>query len=719
MRKKLKKFVTILFALTVLLSLTSVLAVTELETEQGSSYQYGYWRNVLSAPVAYTCTDSFSLRTLSQASGSPEDISIGEDGTCYIVDKTQNCLYIIGPDFSDFKIIKEYTFEGKSYPFNQPEGVFALKGRIYIANSGGITDETKDEKGDTTGGNIVILDKQGNTVKVIQSPSLKEMTTTIRFEPVKVAADLQGRLFVISRNQTQGIVRLTEEGEFVGYLGAVRVNPTPWQLFLRAIASDEMKKGMLKFIPTEYSNLTTDSDGFVYCVVETVDSGDIYSAIYGNAVVSRLPVRKLNSLGNDILDIGGLPPVGDIEFAMYGSEGGSSKFIDVSVSKNGVYSVLDGKRNRIFTYDTDGNLLYVFGGKGSGRDQLSQPAAISYYGDEIFVLDKENETVKRFSPTPYAQSILMAIQFHKDGEYEKENEIWQQIKKEYIGSDLAYLGIGKNAYVNGNYKEAMVYFKTINDKEYYSKAFSAATRKTIEKNLYWLIPVAIASVILLAVGIRYLLRALLKSKNPTLQGVLYGGHVILHPFDGFWDIRHEKKGSFLSATIILIAAYLVDVLFIRFQPYIFQTLNLDETNVFVKGLSDIILPVFMWVISNWCFTTLFDGKGTASDIYIATCYSLFPIVVFMPIILVVSQAFALDAMPIYNALIALVYVWVGFMIFSSTLTIHQFSFLKTVGMVILTLIGIAVIIFISLLCLNLFVEIASFIGSIYKELAYF
>jgi hypothetical protein len=127
----------------------------------------------------------------------------------------------------------------------------------------------------------------------------------------------------------------------------------------------------------------------------------------------------------------------------------------------------------------------------------------------------------------------------------------------------------------------------------------------------------------------------------------------------------------------------------------------------------------MWVISNWCFTTLFDGKGTASDIYIATCYSLFPIVVFMPIILVVSQAFALDAMPIYNALIALVYVWVGFMIFSSTLTIHQFSFLKTVGMVILTLIGIAVIIFISLLCLNLFVEIASFIGSIYKELAYF
>ncbi len=704
MRIKLEKFITTLLILLILLPLTSALAVTELETEQGSSYLYGYWKNVLSAPVAYTCTNSFSLRELTQASGSLEDISVGEDGTCYVADKTQNCIYVLGTDFSSKKIIKDYTVGGKTSPFNQPEGVFAYEGKIYVAN--------------TAGRNIIKLNGEGKTLQVIKSPTLKEMTTTIEFEPIKVSADSQGRLFVISRNQTQGIVRLTAEGKFIGYLGAVRVNPTPLQLFYRAIASEEMKKGMLKFIPTEYSNLTTDSDGFTYCVVETVDSGDIYSAIYGGATVSRLPVRRINSLGNDILNIGGLPPVGDIDFAMYGSEGGSSKFIDVAVNKNGIYSVLDGKRNRIFTYDIYGNLLYIFGGRGSGVDQLSQPVAISYYGDEIFVLDKETETVKCFSPTPYARSILKAMQYHVDGEYEKENQIWQQIKKEYIGSDLAYLGIGKNAYINGDYEGAMAYFKTINDKTYYSKAFSATTRKRVEDNLLWLLPVVVVSVGALVVGLRYLLRALKKIKSPALQGVLYGGHIILHPFDGFWDIRHEKRGNFLSATIILIAAYMADVLFVRFQPYLFQTLNLDETNVFLKGLSDIILPVFMWVVSNWCFTTLFDGKGTASDIYVATCYSLFPIVVFIPIILVISQVFTVDAMPIYYALITFVYVWVGFMIFSSTLTIHQFSFTKTIAMIILTLVGIAVIIFISLLCLNLLVEIVSFLSSIYKEITY-
>ena len=704
MRIKLEKFITTLLILLILLPLTSALAVTELETEQGSSYLYGYWKNVLSAPVAYTCTNSFSLRELTQASGSLEDISVGEDGTCYVADKTQNCIYVLGTDFSSKKIIKDYTVGGKTSPFNQPEGVFAYEGKIYVAN--------------TAGRNIIKLNGEGKTLQVIKSPTLKEMTTTIEFEPIKVSADSQGRLFVISRNQTQGIVRLTAEGKFIGYLGAVRVNPTPLQLFYRAIASEEMKKGMLKFIPTEYSNLTTDSDGFTYCVVETVDSGDIYSAIYGGATVSRLPVRRINSLGNDILNIGGLPPVGDIDFAMYGSEGGSSKFIDVAVNKNGIYSVLDGKRNRIFTYDIYGNLLYIFGGRGSGVDQLSQPVAISYYGDEIFVLDKETETVKCFSPTPYARSILKAMQYHVDGEYEKENQIWQQIKKEYIGSDLAYLGIGKNAYINGDYEGAMAYFKTINDKTYYSKAFSATTRKTVQNNLLWLLPVVVVSVGALVVGLRYLLRALKKIKSPALQGVLYGGHIILHPFDGFWDIRHEKRGNFLSATIILIAAYMADVLFVRFQPYLFQTLNLDETNVFLKGLSDIILPVFMWVVSNWCFTTLFDGKGTASDIYVATCYSLFPIVVFIPIILVISQVFTVDAMPIYYALITFVYVWVGFMIFSSTLTIHQFSFTKTIAMIILTLVGIAVIIFISLLCLNLLVEIVSFLSSIYKEITY-
>ncbi len=699
------KIITVLLSVLILLSLTSASAVTELESEQGSSYQYGYWKNVLSAPTAYTCTSSMNLRELTGASGSLEDLAMGENGECYVVDKKNNCIYVLGPDFSSSKTIKEYTVNGNKQPFMEPEGIFAAGGKIYIAN--------------TAKPNIVVLDYEGNTLQVIKAPSMEDMTTTVEFEPIKISVDAQGRIFVISRNQTQGIVKLNAQGEFIGYLGAIRVNPSALQLFYRAIASDEMKSRMLQFIPTEYNNLTTDSDGFVYCIVGTLNSADIYNAINARTAATRLPVRKINGLGNDILNNTGIfPPVGDIGFAMYGSEGGSSTFADVTVNKDGIYSLLDDWRNRIFTYDTSGNLLYVFGGKGNALDQLSQPVAIAYYGDSIYVLDKATETVKCFTPTTYAKNLLDATKYHLQGEYEKENQLWNQIKKEYISSDLAYLGIGRNAYINGNYDEAMKYFKMINNKIYYSKALSMSARKKMEANILWLLPVFLIAVAVVVIGFRFVLKAMRRSKSPTVQGVLYGGYVISHPFDGFWDIRHEGRGNMRSATVILAAAFFVDVLFTRFQPYLFNNLNMAETNVFLRGFSNIVLPVMMWVVSNWCFTTLFDGKGTASDIYTATCYSLFPLVLFVPIILVVSQVFTADAQSIYSAMITLVYVWIGFLLFSSTLTIHQFTFTKTIAMILLTLIGIAIIIFISLLCFTLLADIIDFLSSIYKESFY-
>lgn len=703
-KKPIKTLITLLPVL-ITLSLTSASAVTELESEQGNSYQYGYWKNVLSAPTAYTCTGSMSLRELTGASGALEDLAIGEKGECYVVDKKNNCVYVLGPGFSGSKTFKEYTADGKTHTFMAPEGLFAIGGRIYIAN--------------TAKPNIVVLDTEGNTLQVIDPPTMKEMTTEVKFEPIKVSVDSQGRLFIISRNQTQGIVKLNAKGEFIGYLGAIRVNPSALQLFYRAIASDEMKSRMLRFIPTEYSNLTIDNDGFVYCIVGTLNSGDIYSAINSRIAATRLPVRKINGLGNDILDNTGIfPPVGDINFAMYGSEGGASTFSDVAVNKDGIYSLLDDRRNRVFTYDTSGNLLYVFGGKGNALDQLSQPVAIAYFGDSIYVLDKATETVKCFTPTTYAKNLLKATKYHLLGEYEKENKLWHQIKKEYISSDLAYLGIGRYAYINGNYDEAMKYFKMINNKTYYSKALSMSIRKKMEANIFWLLPVFFVAVAAVVIGFRYALRAMKRSKSATVQGVLYGGHVILHPFDGFWDIQHEGRGNIRSATVILAAAFLTDVFFIRFQPYLFNPLNLAETNVFLKGISDIILPVMMWVVSNWCFTTLFDGKGTVSYIYTATCYSLFPLVLFVPIILVVSQVFTADVQPIYSAMLTIVYVWIGFLLFCSTLTIHQFTFTKTIAMILLTLVGIAIIIFISLLCFTLIVDIVNFLLNIFKELTY-
>ena len=60
-------------------------------------------------------------------------------------------------------------------------------------------------------------------------------------------------------------------------------------------------------------------------------------------------IKKLNAQGSDILRRTGYSdPQGDI---LYISSEGPSKLIDIDVTDSEIYSVLDGKRGRVFTYN--------------------------------------------------------------------------------------------------------------------------------------------------------------------------------------------------------------------------------------------------------------------------------------------------------------------------------------------------------------------------------
>jgi hypothetical protein len=45
---------------------------------------------------------------------------------------------------------------------------------------------------------------------------------------------------------------------------------------------------------------------------------------------------------------------------------------------NGMWSVVDSKRGKIYTYDSEGNLLFAFGDTGEQLGHLKTPTAITY-----------------------------------------------------------------------------------------------------------------------------------------------------------------------------------------------------------------------------------------------------------------------------------------------------------------------------------------------------
>ena len=60
-------------------------------------------------------------------------------------------------------------------------------------------------------------------------------------------------------------------------------------------------------------------------------------------------------------------------------------------------------------------------------------------------------------------------------------------------------------------------------------------------------------------------------------------------------------------------------------------------------------------------------------------------------------------------------VWSGVLIFTGFMTIHQFSFGKTVLSIIMTVIGIAIIIFLAVLFVGLLQQVISFFKSVWSE----
>ena len=106
-----------------------------------------------------------------------------------------------------------------------------------------------------------------------------------------------------------------------------------------------------------------------------------------------------------------------------------------------------------------------------------------------------------------------------------------------------------------------------------------------------------------------------------LHGLRYSLYVVFHPFKGFWDLKHEKKGNVFSAWVLVASLILLYILRRQMTGFILNFNILNEMNIFVEILS-VLVPLGLWCLSNWCITTLVDGEGSFRDIFVTTAYAL-------------------------------------------------------------------------------------------------
>ena len=718
--KKITSVICIIFAFIMIMALP-VGASSPYQT-----YTYSISGKALYSPDAYTPakTVNSSYMGLKTELSNPRDIEVDDQGNVYIADTDNNRIIVLDRYYKlKFSISTFINGQGVPDKLVAPQGVFITsdkmvgteyhKGKIYVC--------------DTNNNRIVTFDRDGNFDGIIAQPESELFEEGAVYMPVAVAVDKYDRLYVVSSSTYQGVIVMTAEGEFTGFIGAQKVVMSTWDQIWRRFQTEEQKNQSMAYVSTEFNNVTLYDD-FVYVTTAGIDEAKVQSAITSKSKSGDYaPVKMLNASGTEIMRRNGFyPPSGEVDMkalSVSDSIFGVSTIVDVACGPEKTWSIIDSKRSKVFTYDYDGTLLFAFGDTGKMLGNITKDglAGVVYQDDNILLLDRIAKTFTVYERTEYGDILIKALENQNNRNYDQAIDDWMEILKRNSNFDSAYIGIGNALYRNNDLKESLEYFSAAYDTSNYTEAYQDLRTEWM-KDYIILIPIVVIGVCLL--WSMFLKKAKKINKRVATSGekktfgkeLIYVFHVIFHPFDGFWDLKHEKRGSVRASATILVM-----VVAAFYYQNIGQGYLLNPTGKY-SSLMDVILsiaaPFALWTIANWCLTTLFEGEGSFKDIFIATSYALMPMVLILIPTTIISNVLTLNELDILSVVNAFAFIWTGLLIFCGMMVTHDYSMGKNILTTLGTILGMVVIMFIAILFTTLLGKLVSFVTNIVTEIQF-
>lgn len=202
-----------------------------------------------------------------------------------------------------------------------------------------------------------------------------------------------------------------------------------------------------------------------------------------------------------------------------------------------------------------------------------------------------------------------------------------------------------------------------------------------------------------------------------LASLKYGTYVIFHPFDGFWDLSHEKRGTLAAAHTFLGLFLLTWVLRLMCTNFQFISAPVQYINIY-EQCGSLLLPFLILCIANWGLSTLFDGKGRFQDIYMAMCYALVPFILIQLPLVLLSHMISFDEYAYYTVLAGISVIWSLGLVFVGLMQVHDYSAGKTVIFLVATVIGAMIIMFLMLVFFSLLSDAVSYFVSLYREIVF-
>lgn len=592
----------------------------------------------------------------------PSDMCLAEDDTLYIADRGNNRIVHMT---LDGVLLEEYG----AGVLKDPEGVYVdADGTVYAADTGHAT--------------IVIFNADGSVRTTLTAPNDVRLNG-IMFTPMKVMVDERGYIYCLLKGGNEGLMIMSANGVFQGYFGRNATQLTLAERVKRLIYTEAQIETNSNAVAPSITGMCVSRNGFIYTTTRNL---------------ADLQIKKFNANGDNLFaDV-------QTQVVVNRHTGAMSAVSSLYVDEEGIIYTVDATNGSVVIYDANGVPLLNFGEKLSTNNSrvgfFTDPCAITAASDgRLLVLDRGYNGIHVFQPTTLTRQILEAVALYNDGRYAESEQSWRNILKANSNYYWANLGLGRIAYMNGDWQESMNRIALARNQEYYSDAMWKWRVDLVQRNAgrvilglaaLWIVHTLLKK--LLRFNIFTFLKRTLSGawkliitpvyrRVPaleTLSGQLkYSVKVLRHPTDVYYEATRRGRGSLVSAAIVYVAFLVMMLLSRATTSFVFDMDGL-------KGLSAVtflliyVVPVILWILGNYLVGAITKGQGTMRGIIISTVYALMPLIVFSFPLALISNALTLSEASIYTLAQLIIYLWTALMLFIQVKEIHGYGFGETV-----------------------------------------
>jgi len=491
-----KKFRKMAFSVMAgLLAFSSLASMAVRAEEHYDVYNYDRWEEAIPSQAGYLASRSVSGQDLGIGDFSePSDIFRDAYDQFFIADSKNNRIVVANSDLTEaVMIMDEFKYpDGKTTTLKQPEGIYVAPETdlVYIA--------------DYSNSRVLVCDYDCNIQLEITKPQSELFSQELTFMPQRVIADKAGNVYIVLGNITTGAAMFNNEGEFQGYYGANTVEATSAVIanyFWKLISTDEMRSRTSRTVPSGITSFDLDDEGFIYtCTQSTSQKKDT--------------VKKLNPAGTNLF--ASLETSwGDVE-SVYDSNTNKnyqSMICDIEIADDGNINCLDLTSGRVFQYDEEGNLLFIFGSSSEQLGGFTEVTAVESIGNNVLVLDTRKNTVTVFEETDFGRIVHDATVKYNGGYYEEALEPWYQVLQYDGNYRRAFLGISAALLVKGDYAGSMKYAKLADSPYRYNRAFEGYRTEWLTAHIKG-VTIAVILIIIAIIALKIYLR---KHYKPNLE----------------------------------------------------------------------------------------------------------------------------------------------------------------------------------------------------------